>query len=643
MNFALLRKELHGAWICVPLAVALNLIGWVEMCLNHFPDRPLPSKDAVEPWEVALLLLIVGLVAGVLVMGHEKEHKTQSFMDSLAVSRHSVFLHKALAALLLMACVVLVFVGDGVLSSALLLTSMDPTLPWKALLAQTGLMFVLAVAIVGIAMVISFTGKFFAIATFILIIAIVASHTMMPVWASWIDSSALLTPQITSEGELVLPWRQITGYSIVAAASFGFAGLLFNTRDSLYGLSTGRKSSTWVKVGVGIIATGAVGFAGLLLTKLGDGPADVDPMTEVAGKPSLYLNLSSETEFVGFSTKKTAFYEVIFRNTQAKRLLEIGDVTFDVVHLDVMAYFQDPELPNGLIVVDVASAVNSHAAGVTNWTKIRVPLIKADNDYEFVSTLRHETAHVFIEQLSGGFAGNHMRFMRAFHEGIATAVELSVNDDLTRKALERMHAEVALAVSRGRVSLDELCDDSVLTKKYNSNLAYSFGLIFAESLIDAGGPSLPRRVLASLERSPPTVSTTTTSGQLWQQILQDCKVSREFVIAAYEARLDELSQSQAAFVDRFPRLNAVVSVERGEIIIRPSEVPMQSPDLELVCCVEVDNGLAKEQEPVARGSDGAFRISRTAQSGNKVRYLLGWLSPELDHPVFEPWAEAVIK
>jgi hypothetical protein len=520
---------------------------------------------------------------------------------------------------------------------------MDPTLPWKALLAQTGLMFVLAVAIVGIAMVISFTGKFFALATFILIIAIVASHTMMPVWASWIDSSALLTPQITSAGELVLPWRQITGYSIVAAASFGFAGLLFNTRDSLYGLSTGRKSSTWVKVGVGIVATAAVGFAGFLLEKLDDDPADVDPITQVVGAPKLLLHVSEKTEVVGFSTKKTTFYEVIFKNSQAKQLLEIGDSAFDVAHQDVMAYFQNPELPNGLIVVDVASAVNSHAAGVTNWTKIRVPLIKSKDYDDFVSTLRHETAHVFIEQLSGGFAGNHMRFMRAFHEGIATAVELSVNDDLTRKALERMHAEVALAVSRGRVSLDELCDDSVLTKKYNSNLAYSFGLIFAESLIDAGGPSLPRRVLASLERSPPTVSTTTTSAQLWQQILQDCEVSREFVIAAYEARLDKLSQSQAAFVDGFPRLNAVVSVDRGEIIIRPSEVPMQSPDLEMVCCVEVDTGNAKKQGHVARGSDGAFRISRTEQSGNKVRYLLGWKSPELDYPVFEPWAEAIIK
>jgi hypothetical protein len=63
----------------------------------------------------------------------------------------------------------------------------------------------------------------------------------------------------------------------------------------------------------------------------------------------------------------------------------------------------------------------------------------------------------------------------------------------------------------------------------------------------------------------------------------------------------------------------------------------------MVCCVEVDTGNAKKQGHIARGSDGAFRISRTAQSGNKVRYLLGWLSPELDDPVFEPWAEAVIK
>ena len=68
MNLALLRKELHGAWICVPLAVAFVLIGWVQQGLEHFPDRPLPSQDQVKPWEIALDLLIIGLVAGVMVM-----------------------------------------------------------------------------------------------------------------------------------------------------------------------------------------------------------------------------------------------------------------------------------------------------------------------------------------------------------------------------------------------------------------------------------------------------------------------------------------------------------------------------------------------------------------------------------------------
>lgn len=641
MNLALLRKELHGAWICVPLVLVLDLIGKVEQGLNHFPDRPLPSQDQVQPWAMPLWLLIIGLVAGVMVMSHEREHKTQSFLDSLAVSKLTIFVHKALAALLLMVCVVLVFVGSSVLDLVLLLDSTNPTLPWRELLAETGLMFVLAFAIVGIAMVISFTGKFFGLATGILIIAIVASHTMMAESASWIDSSALLTPQITSEGELVLPWRQIIGFGVVAAVAFVFAGILFHRRDGFLSSWMKRESSGWVKVGVGIAVTVAIVFAVLILTKLDYGPADVDPMTQVVGKPNLYLNLSSETEVVDFAKKKTEFYEVIFKVNQAEQLLEIGDSKFDDAHKDVMAFFQNPKLPNGLIVVDVASAVSSHAAGVTNWTKIRAPLNKSKDYGEFISTLRHETAHVFIEQLSGGLASTHFRFMRAFHEGIATAVELSVNDDLTKTALGRRHAEVALADSRGRVSLDELCDDSVLTKKYNSKLVYSFGLIFAEALIDAGGPSLPRRVLESLERSPPP--NTSTAAEFWQHVLQACGTSRELVIAAYELKLDELSQAEATFVDRFPRLSASVSVDRGEIIIRPSAVPTHSPDLKMVCYVEVDNGTTKEQEPVARGSDGSFRINRTAHSGNKIRYLLGWFSPELDHHVFEPWAEAVIK
>ena len=186
MNLALLRKELHGAWISVPLAVAFVLIGWVQQGLEHFPDRPLPSQDQVQPWAMPLWLLIIGLVAGVMVMSHEREHKTQSFLDSLAVSKLTIFVHKALAALLLMVCVVLVFVGSSVLDLVLLLDSTNPTLPWRELLAETGLMFVLAFAIVGIAMVISFTGKFFALATGILIIAIVASHTIMAESASWI-------------------------------------------------------------------------------------------------------------------------------------------------------------------------------------------------------------------------------------------------------------------------------------------------------------------------------------------------------------------------------------------------------------------------------------------------------------------------
>ncbi len=74
------------------------------------------------------------------------------------------------------------------------------------------------------------------------------------------------------------------------------------------------------------------------------------------------------------------------------------------MHEEARSFFGDPPAPPAKIVVDMASPVMSHAAGQANWTKIRAPLELAQDDVEFANVLRHETAHVYIEQLSGGHA-----------------------------------------------------------------------------------------------------------------------------------------------------------------------------------------------------------------------------------------------
>ena len=155
--------------------------------------------------------------------------------------------------------------------------------------------------------------------------------------------------------------------------------------------------------------------------------------------------------------------DLIFKSQNAEVTKQAEGM--DAIYQNVADYFQNPTFAGGWIVLDVASSVDSHATGVTNWTKIRVPLAKAKSSLHFDQTLRHETSHVFIEKMSNGNATTHFNAMRAFHEGVATAVELSVDDKATSEARLKMERRAALEDSRSEVLLELLCDDNELRKK----------------------------------------------------------------------------------------------------------------------------------------------------------------------------------
>ena len=151
----------------------------------------------------------------------------------------------------------------------------------------------------------------------------------------------------------------------------------------------------------------------------------------------------------------------------------------DTIYQQVADYFQKPSLPSGRIVLDMASSVDSHAVGVTNWTKIRVLMTKGEEQMDFMQVLRHETAHVFIEQISDGKAKVYFNALRAFHEGVATAVELAPDDEATGAARLKMERWAALANSRGKVPLALLCDDVALEQEFDDALVYPLGYVFA--------------------------------------------------------------------------------------------------------------------------------------------------------------------
>jgi hypothetical protein len=255
---------------------------------------------------------------------------------------------------------------------------------------------------------------------------------------------------------------------------------------------------------------------------------------------------------------------------------------------------------------------------------------------DVLQVIRHETAHVFIEQLSDGRASDYFNEMRAFHEGVASAVEVSPDDDVSRAARFKLERWAALAHSRGEVPLALLCDDAKLTVTFDDSVVYPLGYVFAKALVEIGGPALPRRVLETLKTSSPPP--TPDSSIFWQVLLQKCDTSWEAVLASYSGLLDDLKTREEAYVAGFPRLSAKVTVEGGDIVIRLDPFSGEAAGARPVCRVI----LSMRGEFIPMSEDGSFRLKRSHLSGNVLSYVLGWVTEEMVYPVFEPRAEVLL-
>lgn len=635
MNPTLLKKEIRGLRFCTLLILVFYGIGWVDQLYNEFPDRY--AEEALNDGSSWLVYwLLVGLFIGITSFNQEREHETLGFLDGLAVSRTSIFLHKLLAALFLMVFATSLMWVQVLLLDGFSATSVSPAIPWNRYLAECGLGLLLGINITAVGMVLSFTRKWFPLIAGVLFLGLVLAATSARQWVTWIDSSALVTIKEGDDGAWIVPWKQVTGFSLLGATMLLLACLLFRWRDGRISRWLERESAVWQKFVLGalVVSVWCAGF--FFFVKSQDTPDDDDTVAEAAGA---IPTKNPDTRVVGFASHETEHYEVLFKESQRKEVMDlIGGM--DAIYQQAADYFQNPSLPKGRIVLDVASSVDSHAAGVTNWTKIRVPLTRSEDSLDFMQVLRHETAHVIIEQLSDGKASTYFNAMRAFHEGVATAVEVSPDDEETGIARQKMESWAALADSRGRVPLETLLDDELLNKQYDPALAYPLGYVFAKALVEIGGPSLPRRVAETLQDSPPPPNP--SSRQLWQHVLQECGTSLETVIASYTAGLTRVSAQESTYVAGFPRLSAEVTVEGEEIIIRMNPFTGKIAEADPICFIEKSMGLVDHKTSIRASPDGTFRLKRSEYRGNRLRYLLGWGAEDMRYPVFEPWAEKVI-
>ena len=644
MNVCLLQKEIGSLKLILWLVLAISAVECCYAVGTGFPDIQTAaerSKTVSEaPLEIIADMMIYGMLIGVYLLGQEREYKTIPFLDGLPVRRATLFFYKFLAACVIVALVIMVSQAFDAFFDWLSRDSLSPEVHWQQAVAQFAIMFLLGYSIVGVSTLVSFSRKWFPLLAGLIIWTILLVRSSESSLSSWLDTSMMVRWSL-EDGQSSIPWQPIVGHFIVGMLGWLGALVGFQHRDGWLSRQIDRMSqwrlASW-GIAFGQLAAATVWIAVLASTADGDGTQTVESMA--AGEARISMLTEVAPGVVGFGREQTDYYEVVFRESQRRDVQRcIG--SFDGVHEEVRKFLGDPPAPPGKIVIDTASPVMAHAAAQTNWTKIRAPLSRAKDDGDFSRILRHETAHVYIEQLSGGRASEYFRAMRMFHEGVASLSELADNiqaDTEPRLLKERWASGVD---SRGRIPLNVLCDDERLVALRDPNVVYPLGFIVAESLIDVGGPTLPRRFLEALKDAP--IPPGAKPSEVWRILLQKCNTSFDHVIAAYESRLDTLAERERDFIDALPRQKADVKVEGDEIVVRTQSTGEIPKSLSPICLYERDRALTRLPEAIPMTGPNEFRLPRSSISGNKMRLLIGWKTTESEGPIFEPWQEVELK
>ncbi len=622
MNFTLLGKEIRDLALCFWLSAGLSLVFLVYILATGFPDMP------EEEWPVLELsgVLIFAVLIGSRALTRDRDEGTQGFLDGLPITRSAVFAHKGLAALIVMIAISSLDLILGLSFRSLAKTSLDAPTDWSAIPLQFILPMLMAVMIIALSMLASFAKGYFPLVSGIILVLFVLLYARGGELSGWIDS-----PILFDVGEN-LPFKSIVGHSVIGGLALLCSWALFRWRETGLSLRVSKVANIWWVQWFKwpVLLGGIAVWFGVMVYWVSVEEADEDqgltPAEAAAGDVS---EMDSESGVDTFSEHSTEFYQVIFRTSQRKRIMPLFG-RMDGIHRDVTGFFQNPPPTKSPIVLDMASVVSRHAAGQANWTKIRVPSRSAMGKGEFDRILRHETAHVYIEQLSKGAASDYFNAFRTFHEGLATVVENSVSSDATRKERLRMERTAVLSDGFEKVPLELLLDDAALGKeRLSSFLVYSLGLVFAEAVMDVGGDEMPRKILETLRDDPPPPGASTS--EIWRYLFQKCGTSFDHVIAAYRVRLAELRERESEFLEKIPSMSAVISYKDQTIIITP-DLDGSIPDgFQVVLAVAQDYGLVDEPRFFSPDEWGAFRVPKPA-NGKPLQYALGWRSKGLGSP-----------
>jgi ABC-type transport system involved in cytochrome c biogenesis permease component len=462
----LVAKEFRQLRPIAYLWLAILLFGYV---IQFFTERV--DENTFGSWcegycdynsniTVAVFIIILALVTAYSLFPREHDEATIDLLRALPVSRASIFIAKVLAAWLLL--VVLNVLSYGF--DAFLLASNPESIGgrfysqvWFTLLWRDCL-FVFIILSHGV--LLSWFRTLGLILYFLYLLILVLAETYLGTSGDW--SVFTLLSNEYNGSELIVNSRALTIHSIVAIFVLFLSYRLWNrTESGGTGEKKGSRSFRFVQIVSAVI--GFLILSGLLVFQIQVG-------TGTAPDQTLKVVATDHYRFV-YDTSKSRVVDYIVEHAEAD-LSELADL------------MGVKNLPR--IRVDL-TAESEHAVGLAKWKKIQIDLDGFENDVSQRRVLVHEATHVLQAVESDRAMADNYNAVKFFIEGMAQFTSFEVVPETGRRQSNWELASTAW--KRQSIEFNDLIDAAGFSQKFDAELHYSLGDLWAGALVDTCGES----------------------------------------------------------------------------------------------------------------------------------------------------------
>lgn len=409
---------------------------------------------------VAVVIIILAWVTAYSLFPREHDDATIDFLRALPVSRSSIFMAKVLAAWFLLVLLNVFSYGFD----AFLLASNPESIGgifysqvWFTLLWRDCLFNFI---ILSHGVLLSWFRTLGLILYFLYLLLLTLAETYLGTSGDW--SVFTLLSNEYNGSELLVNSQALIIHAIVAIVVLFIAYRLWNrTESGAIGQKKGSRSFRFVQIVSAII--GFIILSGVLMFQIQVG-------TGTAPDQTLKVVATDHYRFV-YDTSKSKVVDYIVEHAETD-LSELAD------------FMGVENVPH--IRVDL-TAQSEHAIGLAKWKKIQIDLGGFEEDVSQRRVLIHEATHVLQAVESNRAMADNYNAVKFFIEGMAQFTSFEVVPETVRRQSNWGLASVAW--KRQEIEFNDLIDAAGFAQKFDAELHYSLGDLWAGALVETCGES----------------------------------------------------------------------------------------------------------------------------------------------------------